>query len=123
MDFNQSFYALFILIFLMYFKIFFLKGDHDFIKFIMSLSVICGSMIAKSYFDSDQNNDYSLMILAIPVSVFLIGLSILDLLFYLETKDTKKIIFYGLNNQFKLFFLISNSIVTLIYVYCLFKWF
>jgi len=63
------------------------------------------------------------MILAIPISIFLIGLSILDLLYYIETKDTKKIIFYGLNNKFKLLFLISNSLATLIYVYCLFKWF
>lgn len=53
MDFNQSFYALFFMIILMYFKMFFLKGDHDFIKFIMSLTVFSASMITKNYFDSD----------------------------------------------------------------------
>ena len=37
----------------------------------MAISTIGFSIIGETYFDKDQNNDASLVILAVPISVFL----------------------------------------------------
>ena len=122
MSFADAFRPLYILITLYFFKLLMCKAEFDFVKFIMAISVIGISIIGDTYFDKDQNNDASLVILAVPISAILFAQAAIDFLFWKNTIDVKKRVFYGLDNPLKKIWIAGNCFATTVYSVCLFKW-
>lgn len=88
----------------------------------MAISALGIAVIAESYFDKDQENDSSLCILALPISLILISQSLMDFQFSYQTKSKKDRVFYNLDDPIKKVMNVSNIGATIIYCICLFRW-
>ena len=103
-------------------KIFCCRVEHGPIKFLMSLSVVMFAYLGESHFDRSKNNDAPIWLLGIPITIFILGQSLMDALFYYQTKDIKKRIFYCLDSPLKKVWVFGNVLATIIYSFLLFHW-
>lgn len=81
MDFYLAFRPIFILLILFVAKISCFRTEYLAIKLCIAVSALSIAVISETYFDNDFQNDSSLCILALPISIILISQAILDMLF------------------------------------------
>jgi len=122
-NFNRVCRPIYILISLYLFKTLCLQSKYWYFKIIIAISFAVLADLAATYFDATEKNDTGLHILAIPISVILIGQAIIDAAFLFGTTDIQTIIFYSLDSRTKTVAIISNLITSLIYCVSLFYWF
>lgn len=115
MDFFSAFTPMYIFIGLYLLKAFFLKGSNDGVKCLLAFSGLFLSLVVETLFDWENDNNSSLCMLAIPISLILVSQSFLDLWFYKRTTDVKKRVFYGLDTTWKCFTVYLNSTLTIAY--------
>ena len=122
MDFYEAFSPIFVFLVMYIIKQICFRVDYCMIKFVMCLSVIVLTIIGESHFDVSQNNDAPIWLMAIPISAFLIGQALMDALFYYQTTDIKKRVFFCLDNPLKKVWIFGNILATIVYCFFLFYW-
>ena len=80
-SFYDTFFPIYTLLALYFVKLLMCKAEYDGIKLVMAISTIGFSIIGETYFDKDENNDASLVILAVPISAILFSQAAIDYYF------------------------------------------
>mmetsp|Transcript_5040 Transcript_5040/g.7576 ORF Transcript_5040/g.7576 Transcript_5040/m.7576 type:complete len:324 (-) Transcript_5040:79-1050(-) len=122
MDFYDAFRPIFVLVGLYLVKVSLIKATHDFGKVILALASVGIAFICHSYFDSDQHNNVRLELLALPISVILVGQVVLEWATIRSTTDRQKRLFYFLDTTQKMIWFVGNLVSTIIYCICLLRW-
>ena len=88
----------------------------------MALSAVILVIMTASYFDADEQNNFGLQSLSIPLVTILACQALMDYQFLVFTENKKTRVFYYLDNPYKKFTVYLNCLATLAYGICVFRW-
>ena len=98
------------------------KADNQLICTVMAATVIALVFLGKRLFDESNENDPPKWLLAIPVSIWIVCLAVLDWSFLTYTTDIKKRVFYNLDTGLKVWWVRGHVGASFIYSGLLFYW-